>query len=138
MVSNNALFDEFIKSHRWGILTHLKNSGAPASSVVAYAVEGASMVVSTPGKTFKRRALERDPRVNLCVINNQEPFNFVSVEGVVTVETEQLEASTRLVFENIQAVGYALPEDLGQWLKASERVILRIQPEHFHGVIRAA
>jgi hypothetical protein len=81
--------------------------------------------------------MERDPRVNLCVINNREPFNFVSIEGTVTIETERLEDSTRRVFENIEAVGYALPENLGQWLKASDRVILRIAPKHFHGVIRS-
>ena len=80
--------------------------------------------------------MERDPRVNLCVINNAEPFNFVSIEGVVTVETAHLEDATRRVFENIEAVGYTLPENLGQWLQASERVILRIAPKNFHGVIR--
>jgi|OM-RGC.v1.024177964 PPOX class probable F420-dependent enzyme len=137
MVSTNTVFDAFIQTHRWAVLTHLKRGGAPASSMVAYAVEGNSIVVSTPGKTFKRRAMERDPRVNLCVINNREPFNFVSIEGTVTIETERLEDSTRRVFENIEAVGYAVPENLGQWLKASDRVILRIAPKHFHGVIRS-
>ena len=138
MVSTNTVFDAFIHAHRWAVLTHLKRGGAPASSVVAYAVEGDSIVVSTPGKTFKRHAMERDPRVNVCVINNREPFNFVSIEGAVTIETEHLEDSTRRVFENIEEVGYALPENLGQWLKASERVILRIDPKHFHGVIRSS
>ena len=135
MISTNPDFDTFIQAHRWAVLTHLKRGGAPASSVVAYAVEADSIVVSTPGKTFKRRAMEQDPRVNLCVINNAEPFNFVAIEGVVTVETAHLEDATRRVFENIEAVGYTLPENLGQWLQASERVILRIAPKHFHGVI---
>lgn len=54
----------------------------------------------------------------------------------MTVETAHLEDATRRVFENIEAVGYTLPENLGQWLQASERVILRIAPKHFHGVIR--
>ena len=96
------------------------------------------MVVTTLGKTFKRRVLERDPSATSSAHNNQLPFNFDPLETVVTVENEQLDPSTRLLFENHKAVGYALSEDSGQWLKASERVILRIQPEHFHGVIRAA
>ena len=55
MISTNPDFDTFIQAHRWAVLTHLKRGGAPASSVVAYAVEADSIVVSTPGKTFKRR-----------------------------------------------------------------------------------
>ena len=51
MISDNSAFDDFIRDHRWAVLTHLKRDGAPASSVVAYAVDGDSLVVSTPGQT---------------------------------------------------------------------------------------
>ena len=40
-------------------------------------------MVSTPGMTFKRSAIARDPRVNLCAISNAEPFNFGAIEGTV-------------------------------------------------------
>lgn len=136
MISEAAEFDEFITDHRWAVLTHLRGDGGPVSSVVAYAREADEIVVSTPGKTFKRRALDRDPRVNLCILSNQEPFNFVALEGTATIETTHLEAATTAVFEQIASVGYRLPENLPAWLEQGDRVIIRISPVRVHGVIR--
>ena len=106
------------------------------SSIIAYARDGDTLVISTPGGTFKRSSIERDPRVNVCIMNNAEPFNFVSIEGRATVEHDRLEESTRLVFANIADTGYQLPDDLPAWLERQRRVILRVVPERVYGVIR--
>lgn len=129
-------FSEFVDAHRWAVLTTLDSSGAPSSSVVAYAREGETFVVSTPGATFKRRSIAADGRVNLCVITNAEPFNFVALQGLAVIETEALQTSTKAVFANIADTGWSLPEDLDAWLVSQDRVIIRITPEHVHGVIR--
>ena len=136
MISENEAFDQFVSAYRWAVLTTLRQSGSPVSSVVAYARDGDELVVSTPGMTFKRRTLEKDCRANLCIINNEEPFNFVSIEGDVTIETDNLVKNTRLVFKNIENTGYQEPEDFEGWLKSQQRVILRIRPTRVYGVIR--
>ena len=136
MIGSNAKFDQFITDHRWANLTCLRQDGTPVNSLVAYAREGDTLVVSTPGATFKRRAIARDARVNLCAFTDQAPFNFVAVEGRAVIETEQLEPATRAVFANIEGSGFALPDDLPGWLRAQARVIIRIQPTRVSGVIR--
>lgn len=136
MISDNEAFENFISEFRWAVLTTLRASGSPVSSVVAYARDGDDLVVSTPGMTFKRKTLENDERVNLCIINNAEPFNFVSVEGRVTIQTDDLVRTTRLVFQNIKDTGYQEPEDFENWLETQQRVILRIKPDRVYGVIR--
>ena len=136
MISHSKAWDEFLTQHRWAVLTTLRRTGEPVSSVVAYARDGDSLVISTPGATFKRRSLEHDPRATLCVISNQEPFNFVSVEGRVALETHDLVRATRLVFANIAGTGYTEPPDLPGWLEAQARVIIRLTPERVYGVIR--
>ena len=136
MISDNAEQDQFITDNRWAVLTSLRADGQPVSSVVAYARDGDTLVISTPGGTFKRRSLERDGRATLCILPNAEPFNFVSVEGRVAVEHDDLVANTRLVFQNISDTGYQEPEDLAGWLEAQQRVILRLHPERVYGVIR--
>ena len=136
MNSENQAFEDFIDEYRWAVLTTLRQSGSPVSSVVAYARDGDDLVVSTPGMTFKRKTLENDERVNLCIINNEEPFNFVAVEGVVTIQSDDLVRTTRLVFENIKDTGYQEPEDFENWLETQQRVILRIKPQRVYGVIR--
>jgi len=128
--------ERFLSEHRWAVLTTLRSSGAPVSSVVAYARDGGDFVVSTPGGTFKRASIERDPRVNLCAISNAEPFNFVAIEGRASVEEDDLERRTRLVFANIADAGFQEPEDLPAWLEAQRRVMLCIRPERVYSVIR--
>ena len=131
-----AAHDAFLSAHRWAVLTSLRKSGSPVSSVVAYARDGDDFVVSTPGGTFKRRSIARDERVNLCVISNAEPFNFVAVEGTARVEQDDLVRRTKLVFQNIAGTGYEEPADLDAWLAAQDRVILRISPLRVSGVLR--
>jgi|AP95_1055475.scaffolds.fasta_scaffold23729_3 PPOX class probable F420-dependent enzyme len=136
MISDNQAFDDFVSEYRWAVLTTLRKTGNPVSSVVAYARDGDDLLVSTPGMTFKRSTLERDSRVNLCIINNAEPFNFVSIEGKAIIETEELVRNTRLVFNNIESTGFKEPTDLENWLEVQQRVILRITADRVYGVIR--
>lgn len=138
MIGTEA-FDRFVTGHRWAVLTTLRETATgsePVSSVIAYARDGDDLVVSTPGGTFKRRSIERNPRVNLCVISNAEPFNFVAIEGDARVQHENLLEDTRRVFANIRDTGYQEPEDLPGWLEKQRRVILRITPRRVYGVIR--
>ncbi|MEM9620865.1 MAG: pyridoxamine 5'-phosphate oxidase family protein [Pseudomonadota bacterium] len=140
MIGDNAAWDEFISAHRWAVLTTLRHTqpgaGHPNSSVVAYAREGDTLLVSTPGGTYKRAGVENDERVNLCVISNAEPFNFVAVEARAVVTRENLLADTQKVFANIADTGYREPADLPAWLESQARVILRLQPLRVYGVIR--
>ncbi len=136
MISDNEAFDEFITQHRWAVLTTLRKSGNPVSSVIAYARDGDEIVVSTPGMTFKRKTLESDDRVNLCVITNEEPFNFVAIEGRAVIQSDDIIEATRLVFKNIETTGYQEPDDLEAWCESQQRVILRITAERVYGVIR--
>ena len=135
-MATDQLIDRFIGKHRWATLTVLRKSGSPVSSIVAYAVDGEALVVSTPGSTFKRRAMEVDARVNLCIMSNEEPFDFVSIEATGEVLTENIAEATKKVFKNIEAVGYTLPDPLDDWLTQQSRVILRLTVHRRHAVLR--
>ena len=136
MISENSQWDDFINAHRWAVLSTLRKSGHPVSSVVAYARDGDELVISTPGGTFKRSSIETDPRVNLCVISNTEPFNFVAIEATAAVTQDNLLEDTKKVFANIADTGYSEPADLPAWLASQQRVILRLTPQRVYGVIR--
>jgi len=136
MISDNAAWDAFISAHRWAVLTTVRRNGAPVSSVIAYARDGDELVVSTPGDRFKVKSIERNPAVNLCILSNGEPFNFVAIEGTAYIQRDDLVAPTRAVFEAIRGTGYKEPEDLAAWIRKEGRVILRIAPERVSAVIR--
>jgi PPOX class probable F420-dependent enzyme len=136
MIGTNEQFDQFITDHRWAVITTLRKDGQPSSSFVAYARDGDTLLVSTPGMTFKRKTLEADPRVTICMTTNGEPFNFVTVEGTATIEHDDLVKNTRKVFEQLAGTGWQEPDDLDDWLTSQQRVIIRIHPERVSGVIR--
>lgn len=136
MMITDANEDRFVSDHRWAVLTTLRSDGQPVSSVVAYARDGDTLIVSTPGATFKRRSLDRDARATLCIISNREPFNFVSVEGRATIETDDLAPGTQRIFDSIADAGYPAPDDMDAWLAASQRVLIRLHPERTHSVMR--
>tara|TARA_B100000470_G_C19754980_1_gene375588 strand:+ start:695 stop:1102 length:408 start_codon:yes stop_codon:yes gene_type:complete len=129
-------FDEFISKHRWAIVTTLRSNGHPSSSVVAYAREDDTLIISTTAPTLKVKTLEKDPRITLCIINNEELFNFVTIEGTTTIERSDIVESTQNLFTNIEEAGYTEPPELEQWLEQNKRVILRIHPGRVSGVIR--
>ncbi len=130
-------FDQFVSDNRWAIVVSLRRDGSPATSINAYARDGDQLVVSTQGHRLKTKTLRNDPRIVLCIINNAEPFNYVSVEGTCEVQTEDLIGPTRAVFQNIANSGYSEPPNLEQWLRDQGRVILRVTPTRVSGVIRA-
>ena len=136
MIGNDPDWDEFISTHRWAVLTTMRANGQPSTSMVAYARDQDSLIISTPGTTIKRSTIERNPRVALCVISNSEPFNFVTVEGTAEVETNNLLENTRRVFANITDAGWEEPADLPAWLESQQRVILRVSPQRVSAVIR--
>ena len=135
MISNNKIYEKFIDDHRWAVITSLRKSGSPVSSVVAYARDLDTLVVSTPGSTFKRASLQKDPRVNLCIVSNAEPFNFVAVEGIAEVSKKDLVRKTKLVFEKIADM-YEEPNPIEKWLDQQDRVIIEISASRVSGVIR--
>ena len=136
MIGTNESWDNFISQHRWAVLSTLRYNGSPSNSVVAYARDGDELVVSTPGMTLKRRLVDNDRRVNLCVLSNSEPFNYVAIEALAQVQTDDLVGPTERVFANINDTEHQQPEDLPGWLIEQQRVILRLSPQRVFGVIR--
>ena len=129
-------FDKFVGEHRWAVVTTLRKDGTASSSMNAYARMGDHLVISTQSHRVKAKTLRKDPRITVVVINNQEPFNFVSVEGTAEVLDSGIVEATRAVFKNIEAAGWSEPPNLEQWMKDQGRVILRVTPTRVSGVIR--
>ena len=129
-------FDQFISENRWAVVITLRKDGTPTSSINAFARDGDQLIVSTQSHRLKAKTLRNDPRITLCIINNAEPFNFVSVEGTCEVESENVLDATRKLFANISSAGWSEPENLDQWIIDQGRVILRVTPTRVSGVIR--
>ncbi|HXR42447.1 MAG TPA: PPOX class F420-dependent oxidoreductase, partial [Acidothermaceae bacterium] len=84
---------------RTGKLGYVASDGRPLVAPVWFVVDDGGLVFNTGRDTAKGHALARDPRVTLCVDDQQPPYAFVQVQGEVSTSEdpqELLDTATRI------------------------------------------
>ncbi|MGI9022866.1 MAG: PPOX class F420-dependent oxidoreductase [Acidimicrobiales bacterium] len=74
---------------RPAMLSSVRADGRPHVAPIWYDVDGDLVVFTTGASTVKGRNLQRDPRVALCVHDDQPPYSFVLVEGVAEISDDR-------------------------------------------------
>jgi len=90
--------------------------------------DGDDLVFTTGGGTVKGKALARDPRVAICVDDENPPFAFVIVEGVAEVShdlDEMLAWATRL---GGRYMGANVAADFGRRNAVPTELLVRVRP----------
>jgi PPOX class probable F420-dependent enzyme len=73
---------------RTGKLATTRASGAPHVAPIWFVRDGDDVVFTTGEGTVKGKGLARDPRVALCVDDENPPFAFVIIEGTVEISRD--------------------------------------------------
>ncbi len=73
---------------RTGKLAVIRADGSPLVVPIWFVLDGDDLVFMTGADTVKGRALQRDPRVSICVDEEIPPYAFVRVDGTVRIETD--------------------------------------------------
>jgi len=123
----------FVRTHRTCVFGYRRLRDGPAMSVVYYIpTDDDELLVSTMADRGKARAVERDPKVSLCVLDERWPFAYLQVYANATVDRDM-----KLVVDVMMAVGGRMSgEPLGDEARpivetrAAEerRVVLRCRP----------
>ena len=79
-------------------LATIASDGSPQITPLWIDVDGDDLVINTAQGRAKARNLERSPRVAICVIDPDNPFNVVAVHGTV------IEVTTNGADEHIDAL----------------------------------
>jgi PPOX class probable F420-dependent enzyme len=66
---------------RTGKLATTRRDGSPHVAPIWFELDGDEIVFTTAETSVKSRNIARDPRVALCVDDQEPPFSFVIVEG---------------------------------------------------------
>ena len=66
---------------RTAVLTTVSTDGRPHTAPIWFDLEGDALVFTTGESTVKGRNMRRDPRVSLCIDEEEPPFHFVVIEG---------------------------------------------------------
>jgi PPOX class probable F420-dependent enzyme len=131
--------DAFINRNRWAVVTSLRKDGTPANSVIFYAREGDELIFSTTLSRLKAKTLARDPRIAFTVLDEGQPFGYVTVEGTATIQREGIVPGHIAINKAMRRIDeFTPPEGYEAGLKSAGRVIIRVKAERVSGVANRA
>lgn len=113
---------------RTGMLGWVAADGRPLVAPVWFVVDGDSLVFNTGRDTAKGRSLQRDPRVVICVDDQQPPYSFVQVQGVASLSedpSQLLDVATRI---GGRYMGADRAEEFGRRNGVPGELIVRVTP----------
>ena len=76
----------FVCSHRTAIFGFNRKNDGPGMSVVYYVMDGNDILISTMEGRGKAKAVRRNSKVSLCVLDEHWPLTYLQVYGDATIE----------------------------------------------------
>ena len=123
---------KFVREHRTCVLGYARQQHGPAMTVVYYVTDGDDILVSTMAARSKAKAVDRDPRVSLCVLDENWPLGYLQVYGTAVVERDEDQAADVLRRIVELMAGEPVPPErwpqIAELAKQEERVVLRVTP----------
>ena len=123
----------FVRTHRTCVFGYSRRDDGPAMSVVYYVpTDEDELLVCTMAGRSKARAVARNPKVSLCVLDERWPFTYLQVYADATVERDRdltvdvmMAVSERM---SGQPVGAAARPFVQAMAAEEDRVVLRCRP----------
>jgi len=123
---------EFVRSHRTAIFGYGRRDHGPAMTAVYYVMDGDDLLVSTMAARAKARAVARNPKVSLCVLDEKWPPTYLLVYGTATVVTDFKAVVEHLIQIMALMAERAMPDSTRQHVeemaRRENRIILRVTP----------
>jgi PPOX class probable F420-dependent enzyme len=124
---------QFVYDHRTCVFGYPRKDHGPAMTIVYYVTNGDDeLLISTMAARGKARAVDRDGRISLCVLDENWPPTYLQVYGNGVVDRDpQLAAD---VLERVVGLmaGEQVPasrrEQIEQIARDENRVVIRVRP----------
>ena len=123
---------EFVREHRVAVFGYNRRAHGPAMTVVYYVMDGQDMLVSTMAARAKARAVQRDPHVSLCVLDERWPPSYLLVYGTANIVTDfEQVVDLRMRIAGLMAE-QPIPDShrphIAESSRREQRIMLRITP----------
>ena len=120
----NEKQQEFLENPYLGVVTTLRPDGSPHSTVVWVDIEDGVPSFNTALGRKKPANLEQDPRASLLVVDPQDAYKWISLDGKAEVTTDGADPQIDKLAKKYMG------KDEYPWRQEGEqRVTVRIQPE---------
>jgi PPOX class probable F420-dependent enzyme len=116
---------EFLEQPFVGVATTLREDGSPHSTIVWVDVEDGVLSFNTASGRAKPNHLEKDPRAGLLVVDPNDSYKWVAVDGPAEMTTDGADAQIDKL-----AKKYLGKDEYPFRQEGEQRVTVRITPEH--------
>ena len=114
---------------RTATLATVRADGRPHAAPIWFDLDGDILVFTTGESTVKGRNMRRDPRVSLCIDDEEPPFHFVVIEGKAELTAEDpdiLRWATRI---GGRYMGAERAEEYGRRNAVASELLVRVTPQ---------
>jgi PPOX class probable F420-dependent enzyme len=118
-----------MSGRRTATIATVSPAGAPHVVPVWFTMEAGFVVFTTMSRSVKGRNLAADPRVSICVDDEDPPYAFVTLTGRASFEVRpagQLELATRIAE---RYVGAGRADEVGRINVALDDLVVRVTVE---------
>jgi nitroimidazol reductase NimA-like FMN-containing flavoprotein (pyridoxamine 5'-phosphate oxidase superfamily) len=70
---------QFVRDHRTAVFGYSRKDDGPAMTTLYYVMDGDDILISTMRARAKARAVQRNPKVSLCVLDENWPPTYITV-----------------------------------------------------------
>ena len=116
---------QLLTSRNLAAVTVLRPDGSPHTTPTWIDYDGEDVLVNTAYGRAKTRYLERTPVASALVVDEDDPYLWVSVSGPAELTREGAVDHVNKLSRRYTGSDYDMDEQ-----HAKERVIVRIRPEH--------
>jgi PPOX class probable F420-dependent enzyme len=117
---------EFLDSNRVGVLATMGADGRPRQSLVYYARDGETLLISTEAQRLKAKDVERTGWASLCVMGHEQPYPSAAFSGVAEVLTKDIGVPTAAIMQRVASLPEPPEPQTDEALAAVGRVVMRI------------
>lgn len=123
----------FVRAHRTCVFGYSRKAHGPAMTIVYYLMNGDDeLLVSTMAARGKAKAVDRDGRVSLCVLDERWPPTYLQVYGHGVVDRDRDLAAEVLTGVIGLMAGEEVPDSrrpqIRQMAEDEQRVVIRVAP----------
>lgn len=121
---------DFVRAHRTAIFGYARAADGPSMSCVYYVMDGGDILVSTMAGRAKARAVRRNPKISLCVLDENWPPTYLLVYGDARIEEDGGEDMLIRICELMaeQPMPEAERRELAELAREERRVVVRVTP----------
>jgi PPOX class probable F420-dependent enzyme len=123
---------QFVRDHRTCVFGYSRQADGPAMTVVYYVLDGDDILISTMAPRAKAKAVTRNPKVSLCVLDENWPVTYLQVYGTAVLESDEEQAADMLRRVIELMAGQPVPaerrEQIAKLAREEQRVVIRVRP----------